>query len=306
MKAAIYYIPLILILCSNCTLAQTSRDSANENARDSSLNVADVSIISMDTSVSVTNYGIKSYFSITKNLLSANKFINVRDSPVYLTAQNKKFQGKEFVFYILCLVVLILGILKTFYRGYFTNLFRVFFNTSLRQTQLTDQLLQAKFPSFLLNIFFSISAGVFIWLLFTLYRPPALISRSLLLPFCILGIGLLYFIKYCILKFIGWVSSMQQTVDSFIFIIFLVNKVSGIVLVPFLIILAFSMPFLVHYVTTISLLVVLLFFLSRYIKTYAVLEHKFPLNGFHFLIYIFATEIIPLVLLYKITIDYLL
>ena len=210
------------------------------------------------------------------------------------------------MFYILCIVVLILAIFKTFYRLYFNNLFRVFFNTSLRQSQLTDQLLQAKLPSFILNIFFAISAGIFLWLLFTYYRPPQLISENLLLPLCILGIGVLYFVKYCTLKFIGWVSGMQQTVDSYIFIIFLVNKISGIVLVPFLIILAFSLPLWVHYITTVAVFVIVLFFLSRYIKTYGAMENKFPLNAFHFLVYVTATEIIPILILYKVTIDYLL
>ncbi len=188
----------------------------------------------------------------------------------------------------------------------FNNLFRVFFNTSLRQTQLTDQLLQAKLPSFILNIFFTLTAGIFIWLLFINSHPPRLINRQLLLPVCILSIGALYFIKYCLLKFIGWLSSMQQAADSYIFIIFLVNKISGIVLVPFIIILAFPIPLWVHYITTISLLVVILFFLSRYLKTYGVLGYNFLLNPFHFLMYITATEIVPLLILYKITIDYLL
>ena len=139
----------------------------------------------------------------------------------------------------MCIVVFILGIFKTFYRGYFNNLFRVFFNTSIRQTQLTDQLLQAKLPSFILNIFFAISAGFYVWLLFKHYHPPRLINNQLLLPFCILGIGALYFVKYCILKFIGWMSGMQQAADNYIFVIFLVNKITGIVLVPFIILLAF-------------------------------------------------------------------
>lgn len=270
-----------------------------------------VDTLTVDTVMLAMQPKAKSFQSTVNDLLVANKFINVKDKPVYIIADKKTFTGKEFLFYSLCLVVLVLGIFKTFYKAYFNNLFRVFFNTSLRQTQLTDQLLQAKLPSFILNIFFAITAGIFVWLLFTnrdtvSSHSETLISRRLLLPLCIVSIGVLYFSKYCILKFIGWLSGMQQTVDSYIFIIFMVNKISGIILVPLIVILAFSLPAWTHLITTVSVFIVSLFFLSRYLKSYGVLEYNFPMNAFHFLIYVSATEIIPLLLIYKIAIDYLL
>ncbi len=307
MKGRMKSIIFFLLLYSNCVFSQLPRDSTNVLKTDSSLlAIADTSVAGIDSSLAATQPKIKSYHSIINDLLSSNKFINVKDAGVYLIVEKKQFEGKEFIFYILCILVLILAVFKTAYKGYFNNLFRVFFNTSLRQTQLTDQLLQAKLPSFILNIFFTISAGIFLWLLFTYYHPPQLVNTKLLLTFCILGVGVLYFVKYCTLKFIGWVSSMQETVDSYIFIIFLINKISGIVLVPFLIILAFSLPLWIHYITTVAIFIIILFFLSRYIKTYGVLENKLPLNAFHFLLYIIATEIIPILILYKVTIDYLI
>lgn len=306
MKIRIKSLIMFLFLSSNGVFSQLPRDAYAHKKDSSLLTKVDTSVAKIDSSLAVSQLKVKSYHSIINDLLSSNKFINVKDAPFYFITEKKQFAGKEFVFYILFSVVLMLAIFKTFYNSYFNNLFRVFFNTSLRQTQLTDQLLQAKLPSFILNIFFTISAGIFLWLLFTYYRPPHLINTELLLLFCILGIGVLYFVKYCTLKFIGWLSTMQQTIDSYIFIIFLVNKISGIVLVPFLIILAFSLPLWIHYITTVAVFIIILFFLSRYLKTYGVLNNKLPLNAFHFLVYIIATEIIPILILYKVTIDYLI
>ena len=195
---------------------------------------------------------------------------------------------------------------KTFYNQYFNNLFRVFFNTSLRQSQLTDQLLQAKLPSFILNIFFTLTAGIYIYLLFIHFHPPRLISSKLLLPFCIISVIILYFTKYCLLKFIGWVSDLKQATDNYIFVIFLINKITGIVLIPFIIVFAFGIPLWINTVATVSLLVIGLFFLSRYIKSYGAINRKLPLNPFHFLLYIIGIEIIPLMLIYKVAVDYLI
>lgn len=257
------------------------------------------------TAISVIAPSTSNHFDINK-FLSRSRFINVKESPSFFIEKERNPVGKEFLFYSLCAIILILGIFKTFYKGYFNNLFRVYFNTSLRQTQLADQLLQAKLPSFILNIFFALSVGIYIWLLFDIYHPPRLISSELLLPFCIISVALLYFFKFCILKFMGWVADISQTTDNYIFAIFLVNKITGILLIPIIILLAFMKREWVPIVANLSFMVLILFFLSRYVKSYGAIERKMPLNPFHFIIYIAGGEIIPLIILYKIALDYVI
>lgn len=238
--------------------------------------------------------------------LLKNKFVNIKEQAVSLIEIPHQPFGKEFLFYTLCVVLLILAVFKTIFSGYFKNLFRVYFNTSLRQTQLADQLEQAKLPSFIMNIFFSITTGIYIWLLFSHYHPPRLISSKLLLPFCILSVAALYFIKFCLLKFMGWVADIPETTNNYIFAIFLVNKIIGIILVPVIILLAFLNTQWLPVITNISIMIFGLFFLSRYIKSYGTIERKVSLNPFHFIIYIVGAEIIPLLLIYKVTVDYLI
>ena len=305
MKLTVYPVLLILILFSNRASSQELGDTLRNNLTDTLPVSGDSAKLRADTLSAGIHPAVKSYSSVVNELLSSNKFINVKEPAVFFIAARKQRQGKEFVFYTLCAIVLILGLFKTFYGSYFNNLFRVFFNTSIRQTQLTDQLLQAKLPSFILNIFFAITTGFYIWLLFKNYHPPRFINSQVLLPVCIMGIGILYFVKYCILKFMGWMSGMQQAADNYIFVIFLVNKIIGVILVPFIVLLAFSTPLWVNYTTFFSLILLGLFFLSRYIKTYGVLEYKFPLQPLHFIIYITALEIVPLLLIYKVALDYL-
>jgi len=243
---------------------------------------------------------------IIQRWLLKNKYINIKEQPVSFFEIPHQPSGKEFLFYTLCAVLLILAVFKTIFTGYFKNLFRVYFNTSLRQTQLADQLEQAKLPSFIMNIFFTITTGIYIWLLFSHYHPPRLISSKLLLPFCILSVAALYFIKFCLLKFMGWVSGIPETTNNYIFAIFLVNKIIGIILVPIIILLAFLNSQWLPAITNISIMIFGLFFFSRYLKSYGAIERKVPLNPFHFIIYIAAAEIIPLLLIYKLAVDYLI
>jgi hypothetical protein len=249
---------------------------------------------------------IKPVINYDSIILSKNPYVNSTGKPVFFEEQAHAAGGKEFLFYVLCIVLLILGLFRTFFTGYFKNLFRVYFNTSLRQTQLSDQLRQATLPSLILNIFFAITAGIYIWLLFNFYHPPKLFKGPVLLPFCILSVATIYFIKFCLLKFLGWVSDVQESTNGYIFAIFLVNKMTGIFLVPLIILLAFINPEWLPIVLNISFLLLILLFLSRYVKSYGIIEKKIPLRPFHFLIYIAGAEIIPLFILYKVAMDYLI
>ena len=259
-----------------------------------------------DSLADTTKTLIQTTIAADSALLAKNRYIDSKSKPVLLIEHKHIAFGKEFLFYTLCLVLLILGLFKTFFSAYFKNLFRVYFNTSLRQTQLSDQLQQATLPSLILNIFFTITAGIYIWLLFSFYHPPRLFSGKALLPFCILSIGVLYFLKFCVLKFMGWLSDVQESTNGYIFAIFLVNKITGVFLVPIIILLAFINRQWLPIITNISLMVIGLLFLSRYVKSYGVIEKKIPIKPFHFVIYIVAAEIIPLLILYKVAIDYLI
>jgi hypothetical protein len=51
---------------------------------------------------------------------------------------------------------------------------------------------------------------------------------------------LVYLVKYLFLLFTGWVFNSQEATGSYVFVVFLVNKVMGVLLIPFLLIFAFA------------------------------------------------------------------
>lgn len=248
---------------------------------------------------------IEKRWNTTNKMLLLNPWINTTDSAVYYLQSAKNFSGKEFIFYLICAILLLLGIFKTFYRTYFNNLFQIFFNTSLRQKQLTDQLSQAQLPSFMLNLFFVVAMGVYIWLLFTHFNKVPL-DPYVLLPVSILLVGAIYLVKYLVLKFTGWIAGIPSTVNNYVFVIFLVNKIAGILMIPFIILLAFSQPGWTPFIAIVSGLLVCLLFLTRYFRSFSVIESDLRMNSFHLFIFVVGAEVFPLLILYKIVIDYLL
>lgn len=228
-----------------------------------------------------------------------NKVLNSDAEPVSLFVKFRKDKGKDSTFYLIAGIVLLLALFKFFNNRYFTNMFRVFFNTSLRQSQLTDQLLQAKLPSMFFNLFFFISGGVYVYMLLLHYRLINEDNKWIMIFSSMAILGLIYFIKYCTLKFTGWISGLEEVTDTYVFIIFLINKIIGIFLVPFTVILAFSDNTIVRIAALISLMSIGIFLLLRFFRSYGLLQNQLKISRFHFMLYLTGIELLPLLLIYK-------
>lgn len=239
------------------------------------------------------------YESALQTILKQNTFLNSQGSPITMAVKIKKPKSTDTVFYLLAALVFLMGLIKVFFARYFTNLFKVFFNTSFRQSQLADQLLQAKLPSLFFNAFFIISGGVYIYFLLLQYKFITDVHQWTILASCITVLGLVYLAKFSTLKFTGWVTGYREVTDAYVFIIFLICKIIGVLLVPFIILMAFTDQVIANGSALVSLLIVVLLLLLRFLRSYGLLQNQLKVSRFHFFLYIAGVEILPLLLIYK-------
>lgn len=255
----------------------------------------------------VLPFGVKNVSGtsrVTRRILQTNPWIRTQN-PVNLITTYKTVGGKEIIFYILLFLLFYLGIFKTVFPAYFTNLFLIFFNTSLRQSQITDQLSQSRLPSFLLNIFFVLSGGIYVWLLLLHFNKMTGVDNWLLLLFSIGAIAIVYLVKFLVIHFLGWIAGVRHAAQTYIFVIFLVNKILGILLLPFIILLMFGPATWTAAVVTISAMVVGMLFLSRYFKALGAFQSPIPVSRMQFLLLIAGVEVLPLFIFFKVIEDYL-
>jgi Domain of unknown function (DUF4271) len=245
--------------------------------------------------ITITNQ----YESALQTIQKQNTFLNSQGTPVNMAVKIKKTKPTDTIFYLLATLVFLMGLIKFFFARYFTNLFKVFFNTSFRQSQLADQLLQAKLPSLFFNAFFIISGGVYIYFLLLQYKFITDIHQWKILASCIMVLGLVYLAKFSTLKFTGWVTGYREVTDAYIFVIFLICKIIGVLLVPFIILMAFTDAVIANGSALASLLIVVLLLLLRFLRSYGLLQNQLKVSRFHFFLYIAGVEILPLLLIYK-------
>jgi hypothetical protein len=239
------------------------------------------------------------------SILNRNIFLQSNGKSITFIQNARKKGSKDVVFYALAILIMFFAFLKFLYPRYFSNLFRVFFNTSLRQGQLTDQLLQAKLPSLLFNIFFILTGGGYLYLLLNFFGKTEAYSKWQVFIICAIFLLTIYLAKFCILKFTGWITGFKQEADTYIFIIFLINKIMAICLVPFIIIIAFSDKELVDIAILLSYIIIAVMILMRFFRSYSLLQNRIKVSRFHFFIYIIGIEIIPLTVIYKLALFFM-
>lgn len=235
-----------------------------------------------------------------RKVLGLNRFFDVFGKAQYKIEMFRLSQRKDWLFYLIVGILFFMAILRLSYLKYFNNLFRLFFKTTLRQNQLRDQLLQSQLSGLLFNLFFFIASGTYLFLLAHYYDISVTGEKWQQLGTCIGLLALLYMIKYAVLQATGWVFGIRGVVETYIFIVFLINKVLGLLLVPFIILIAFAGDIIVKVSLTLSLLMISGMFIYRFIRSYVPIQNDIKVSRFHFFLYLCAFEITPLLLIYKV------
>ena len=240
--------------------------------------------------------------TVTYEKYYSSAWLPFHKEPVFEIEPERKPSGKDILFYILTGLVTALACIRLIFPKYLKNLFLLFMQTSIRQKQTREQLLQNNMASVLLNILFVASASIYITL-FIQYKHWVVIPFYQLLFYCVIILFIIYIGKYLFLAFSGWVFNVPEATNAYTFIVFLVNKVLGIVLIPFVLMITFSPMPIKQVAITISAGVAVALFMYRYLISFGAIRSNLKVSALHFFLYLCAVELLPLLLIYKLLIN---
>jgi hypothetical protein len=231
-------------------------------------------------------------------------FIAFNQAPVFMVMKERMPESKDNIFYLLIGLLFFVAFTRLLFPKYFHNTFRLFFQTSFRQKQTRDQLLQQSLGSLLLNILFFFSASLYLTLVLDFYDLTIFPFWKLLLYSLMLLAGL-YIGKFLFLSFAGWVFHAKEGAETYIFIVFLINKIIGVMLIPFILVIAFAERSLVDAAVTASVILLILLFVYRYFVSLKSFRSDLHINPFHFFLYLCGVEIVPLLVISKAVFNYI-
>jgi hypothetical protein len=211
------------------------------------------------------------------------------------------FDGR---FYLIIGMLFYLAFIKVKFPKYFSNVFQLIFQSPIRQKQTREQLQQNNLASLFSNILFILNASIFVsliaikngWVDLTLYSCIA---------YSVVGFTALYLFKFLFLWLSGWLFSQREAIGNYSFIVFLTNKVMGVFLIPAILLLAFSPLTVQDFAYNSALIIISILFVYRYLISFSIVRASLKVSAFHFFLYLCTCEVLPMLVLYKLTMDFI-
>lgn len=211
-------------------------------------------------------------------------------------------------FYLSLVLLLILGLLRVRSPRYFNSVFANFMNTGTVGRQLKQQVANNNLLNFFMNTFYCLVAGVYVFFLIkTLSNNMRLeaFPQAIGIMICIGFFVAVYLVRYCALLAAGRLFDLKEAAKAYIYNIFLVNKVTAILLLPFVAVMSLGNPLWAKVAAVASIIVFFLTLLNRYARSQGVISKLIRVNKFHFFLYLCASEILPLAVLVKLVVQYI-
>ena len=248
----------------------------------------------------------KQYFAQKKNAFKLYNQLVAKSNDsalIFRIEQRFSLPDKDFLFYSILGLLFLFAFVHNIYPQYFPKLFSQFNQSSLRMLQNREQLLQNSLASLLMNIGFILSFSLMATLLiFSRHLLPLSFWEGYL--YIALFFTSLYLGKYLFLLLAGYTFNSMELIQTYVFVIFMINKVLGILLVPFILILAFAKPQFYPIAIVGGAVLSVLLILYRYLFYLTTVRNKLHISSFHFFLYLCAFEIVPILILYKLVVQY--
>lgn len=154
--------------------------------------------------------------------------------------RKRKIEHREWIFYSFAGLFFLLALIRYFWQEYFDKMLPTYVNQGNFLRKKMGAIIQTGLPSALLNTFFLLAGSFFLF--FGLGSNYVLdgINRWKVLLFIFATLTLVYFFKYYFLQFLGWIFKEEDAFEQYSFIVFLNNKIAGILMLIAAFLMAFS------------------------------------------------------------------
>ena len=206
--------------------------------------------------------------------------------------------SKNHLFWVFFLVLAFFTTVVSISRKRLEQSYRAFLNDNfLRQLHRVNQG-RFSFSYFLLYLSFFLNAGIFIYLTANYFGANLPQNFGWVFLIC-LGVALAFLFKHILLFFIQSVFPIGKEIKLYSFSVMVFSIILGIVLLPINILAAFATEEVIKVAIWGGLGAILAFYLFRSLRGLSIGSRYIMSHSFHFLLYLCAVEILPVVVLLK-------
>lgn len=222
------------------------------------------------------------------------------DIPKRAMYSSKRFHPKiEWIFYSFLFLFLFTALLGRYSNGLLRKLWKIYVNDGFIFRQSKDQMAQQPIVSIALNFLFILSTGLFIFFGLGWDQEFSGNMRWFILAGCFVVIAFVYLFKHLFFKILGWAFGQEQAFEDYLFVVFLNNKLVGLLLLFSSFVMAFSDTTSSSLTFKLALLLIGLMLLYRFLRGYQVFSKQSKIGFFSLFLAFLALELIPSAVLIK-------
>lgn len=219
-----------------------------------------------------------------------------QNAPVLL-GDDKSY--RRFLFITVLVMLIVLTLLFTLFRLVISKAWQGFLNANILNQLYRERSLVTQAPYFILYSLFFLNAGIFAMLLTKYYNITIAQSNLGALALCVGGIGGFFLMRHAILSLVGYIFPVKKETGTYSFSLTIFNIIMGLMLVPMILLVAYSPDYLSQTLIPVFLFILLGIYFYLLLRGILLANRYVLLHKFHFLLYICAVEIAPLMIVIK-------
>ncbi|MGH1337646.1 MAG: DUF4271 domain-containing protein [Aureispira sp.] len=220
-------------------------------------------------------------------------------SQLFASKSNNGQQSTQWLIFFLLGILSFMAMLLAIYPKDVRLTFQAFLSSSANKNVQREQAGFLKIESFTSYLLFVSSMGTFLFLTVDILQPDNPFNSFGMLLLFILGVACVYILKHFQLKVLSFILPCHQEIETYNFIIFNTNKALGFLLIPLLFLVAY-VPSGAQYTAFYASVILLgLIYMYRTLKGLAAAASLILFRKFHFIVYLCAVEIAPMLILLK-------
>ncbi|REJ82924.1 MAG: DUF4271 domain-containing protein [Bacteroidetes bacterium] len=244
-------------------------------------------------------------FQIPHNFTSTDLYKSHRLEPVHNNPMPRESTDNFWIFPSLLLIIGTLAWLRFYYSKYFNQLLKAFYNINLSLQLVRDENILVQRASLILTFTFHLIAALFLYQVsinagWELGGLPQGFYRYI---FIVLLVSAAYTLKFLVLKITGWLFDLDREMATYIFHIFLINNVLGLLLLPFIALMTFNPQADVSTLITACIWTIGIFFIYRIFRGILTGMSVPGFSVLYLFLYLCTLEIAPLLVLIRIIIQ---
>lgn len=193
--------------------------------------------------------------------------------------------------------------IRNYFARHYQNLVLVFSSLNTTKRAVKDQLESEVIASAWYYLLFFLSSGMLLFYALRYFNLFPTGQNPWLVYWGSVGVLILYYLlKMYVLKIVSWSFQKKEVAGQFIFHSAIVNEFLGVLLFPACILLLFVQGVLFKIIFWLALVVFGILLVYRYFRVFRHIKNLLRIDLFHFLIYLCAFEIMPILIILKMSV----